>query len=62
MLSRWIAVAAVVGLVSCDDGGGAAKSSKGSGGKIEFLLDVEAGLGQAKQGGKPAVLYFTADW
>ncbi len=32
------------------------------GGKIEWRRDVDDALAQAKKDGRPAMLYFTADW
>lgn len=34
----------------------------GNGGALPFLHDFEKGMAQAKMTGKPAVIYFTADW
>ena len=32
------------------------------GGKIEWRRDIDEALAQAKKDGRPAMLYFTADW
>jgi thiol:disulfide interchange protein len=43
--------------------GTAAQDSKAPrGGKIEWRRDVDAALAEAKKSGRPAMLYFTADW
>ncbi len=39
--------------------GGAAVAGAG---KLPFLTDYDAGLKEAKQTGKPAFVYFSADW
>ena len=32
------------------------------GGKLSWVKDYDAGLKQARETGKPAMVYFTADW
>ena len=34
----------------------------GGGGAIDWVKDPDAGLEEASSEGKPAVLFFTADW
>ena len=39
-----------------------AHASGGHGGKLNWVGDYDRGLAEAQRTGKPAVVYFTADW
>ncbi len=40
---------------------GASTAFAGGGGELPFTKDYEKGMAEAKQKGKPFILYFTAD-
>lgn len=55
-------ILALVAIAAVAWSAGLLSSDEPSGGDVQFVKGIDAGLEQARTESKPAMLYFTADW